>query len=93
VLEQLKLHTLCDWRYHFDEFFHIKVYLGSNFYPSLLETFGLQVPARYVREIPMLNVCSFLNNFPSASCAAASNEVYRDVDVFRTKIVLPNHVL
>jgi hypothetical protein len=49
ALKQLKLHTLHKRRYHLDALFLIRVYRGSKFRPSLLETLRLRVPARHIR--------------------------------------------
>jgi hypothetical protein len=72
--------------------FLIQVYLGSKFYPSLLEISGLRVSARYIRDFALFNVCSSSKSCPSARCASAANIVCSDVDVFGAKNVLLNHI-
>jgi hypothetical protein len=42
TLAQLKLHTFCNMKYHFDALFLIQIYLCSKFCP-LLETVGFRV--------------------------------------------------
>jgi hypothetical protein len=90
ALEQLKLHTLHKRRYHLDAPFLTQVYRGSEFCPSVLETVGLRVPVRYIRDFSMFSVCSSSKNCPSARCASAAN-VCRDVFIFGTK-TLSKHI-
>jgi hypothetical protein len=40
----------------------IQVYLGYKFCPSVLEIVGLRVPARYMRDFALFNVCSSSKN-------------------------------
>jgi hypothetical protein len=65
----------------------LQVYLGSKFCPSVLETVRLIVPARYIRNSALFNVCPSYKNCPSA------NAVCRNVDVFEAKRVFFNHTL
>jgi hypothetical protein len=46
---------------------------------------GLRVPARYIRDFSMFNVCSSSKNCPSARCAPAANVVCRDIDIIWNK--------
>jgi hypothetical protein len=78
-------------RYHLEAPFHIQFYFGSKFCPSVLETLGFRVPARYIRDISMFNVCSSSKNCPSARYASAAN-VCRKVDVFAIEIVSLNNI-
>jgi hypothetical protein len=71
--------------YHFDVLFHVQVYLGYKFCLSLLETVGLRVPARYIREFSLFNVCSSNKNCPSARFVSDADVVCRDVDIFVAK--------
>jgi hypothetical protein len=57
-LEQLKLHTLLNRRYHLDAQFLIQVNLCSKFHPSVLKTAGLRLPALCIREFSLFSVCS-----------------------------------
>jgi hypothetical protein len=57
---------------------------------SVLEIVGLRVPARYIRDFALFNVCSSCKNCSSAGCASAANVVCRDVDVFGARNVLLN---
>jgi hypothetical protein len=83
ALEYLKLHTLRKRRYHLDALFLIQVYLGSKLCPSVLETVGLRVPTRHLRDFPLFHVCPNFKSRPSARCASAANVVCRDFDFFR----------
>jgi hypothetical protein len=85
ALEQLKLHTLQKRRHHIDAFFPTQLYRGSKFCPSVLDTAGLRVLSRYIRDFSMFNVCSSSKNCPFARCASAAKVVCRDIDIFGAK--------
>jgi hypothetical protein len=93
ALEHLKLHTLRKRRYHLDALFLIQVYLGSKFCLSVLETVGLRVSTRHLKDFPLFCVCPAIKNCPSARCASAANVVCRDFDVFRKQNVSLDHIL
>jgi hypothetical protein len=59
----------------------------------VVEAACLRVPARYIRELSVLDVCSSSRNCPPAICASAANVVYRDVDVFGAKAIFLDHIL
>jgi hypothetical protein len=82
ALEYLKLHTLRKRRYHLDALFLIQVYLGFKFCPSVLETVGLRVPTRHLRDFPLFHVCRNFKTRHSARCASGANVVCRDFDFF-----------
>jgi hypothetical protein len=93
ALEVLKLHTLPMRRHHLNALFLIQVYHGSKFCPSVLEIACLGVPARYIRDFALFNVCSSSKNCPSARCTSAANVVYRNFGIFGAKNILLNHIL
>jgi hypothetical protein len=64
ALENLKLHTLLMRRHHLDTLFLTQVYFGFKICPSVLEIVGLRVPARYIRDFALFNVCSSCKNCP-----------------------------
>jgi hypothetical protein len=80
-------------RHRLDELFLTKVYFGFKFYPAVLEIVGLRVPARYIRDFALFNVCSSSKTCPSARCASAADVVCKDVDVFGAGKVHFNHFL
>jgi hypothetical protein len=86
------MHTLYMRRHRLDALFRSQVYLGSEFCPSVLEIVGLGVPARYIGDFALFNVCSSCKNCPTATYASAANVVCRDVDVFGAKVFF-NHIL
>jgi hypothetical protein len=92
ALECLKLHTLRKRRYHLDALFLIQVYLGSKFCPSVLETVGLCVPTRHLRDFPLFYVWPAIKNCP-ARWASAANVVCRDYDIFRRQNVSLDNIL
>jgi hypothetical protein len=65
--------------------FLLKFTLVSN---SDLEIVGLRVPARYIRDFSLFNVCPSCKNCPSAGCASAADVVCKDVDVFGARNLL-----
>jgi hypothetical protein len=67
--------------------FFIQVYVGLKFCASVLEIVGLRVPARYVRDFALFNVCSSCKNCHSVRCASGANTVCRDVDVSEVRNV------
>jgi hypothetical protein len=91
ALEELKLHTLRVRRYRLDAPFLIQIYFGFKICPSLLEIVGFRVPARYIRDFSLINVCSSCKNCPSAGCASAANVVCREIDVFGARNILFRH--
>lgn len=44
-------------------------------------------PSRKLREFPQFHVCPAFNNCFAAKCASGQNSVWRDFDVFRTKMI------
>jgi hypothetical protein len=75
-----------------DALFLLKVYLGSEFYPSVLETVGLPVPARHIRDFALINVYSSCKNCSSVALLDVhqllANVVCKDVGAFGAKNVL-----
>jgi hypothetical protein len=70
----------------------IIIIIGSKFCPSVLETVGLRVPTRHIRDVPLFYVCPTIKNCP-ARCASAANVVCRDFGVFRNHNVFLEHIL
>jgi hypothetical protein len=93
ALEELKLHTLHMRRHRLDALFLPLVSFGFKFCPSVLEIVGLRVPAQYIRDFALFNVCSSSKNCPSARCASAANIVCKDIDIFGAGNVHLNHFL
>jgi hypothetical protein len=80
-------------RHRLDALFLNQVYFGLKFCPSVLEIVGLRVPAQYIRDLTLFNVCSSCQNCPSARYASAANVVCRDINVFGAREVLLSHFL
>jgi hypothetical protein len=93
ALQELNLHTLRMRRQRVDAVFLTKVYSGSKFCPSVLETVGLRVPPRRIRDFALFSVCCSCKNCPSARCASAANVVFRDDHVFGSRNILLRHIL
>jgi hypothetical protein len=58
ALEVLKLRTLHMNRHRLDALFRTQVYFGFKICLSISEIVGLRVPARYIRDFALFNVCS-----------------------------------
>jgi hypothetical protein len=80
ILEQLNLQTLHIRRRHFDALVLINAFIGSKYYPSVLEIFGIRVPTRNIRNFTTFN-CSF-SHCPSARCVSAANAICKSADIF-----------
>jgi hypothetical protein len=80
-------------RHGLDAVFLAQVYSGSKFCPSVLETVGLRVPPRRIRDFALFRVCSSSKNCLSARCASAANVVCRDDHVFGSSNILLRHIL
>jgi hypothetical protein len=74
ALEQLKLHSLHTRVHHYNALLLIQVYLSSKFWPSVLETVGLQVPVRYIKgsvsfmSAPQVKIIHLLDALQLLSC-------------------------
>jgi hypothetical protein len=83
-LEFLKLHTLHDRRLHLDALFLISVCSGLKWCPSLLDTTGIRVPSRNVRNSSLFTATC--TNSPTARRVTAANRACKDVDIFRKAV-------
>jgi hypothetical protein len=52
----LNFHTLCARRCHLNALFCINIYSGSKSWTSVLETVGIRVPARNIRDFPLFKL-------------------------------------
>jgi hypothetical protein len=50
-----------------------------------MDTVGIRVPTRQIREFSTFSVSSALRNSPSAMCVIAANEICRFLDIFGKK--------
>jgi hypothetical protein len=73
--------------------FLVNVYNSFKFCPSLLETVGICVPIRNVRELPLFTAAFLHKSCPSARCASAAHVIFKDTDIFRKQVVTLNHIL
>jgi hypothetical protein len=82
LLERLNLLTLHNRRRHFDALFLVNVFCGTKCCPSVLETVGLRIPSRNIRDFNMFT-CS------SSHCASAvsvANAVRKLTDILGTLV-------
>jgi hypothetical protein len=80
TLEKLNLQTLHIRRRHIDALFLINTFCGAKYCPSALETVGLRVSTRNIRNYNMFS-CS-VSHCPSARCVSAANAVCKSMDIF-----------
>jgi hypothetical protein len=80
ILEKLNLQTLHIRRRHFDALFLINAFSGTKYCSSVLETVGIRVPTRSIRNFTAFS-CSF-SHCPSAKCVSAHNAVCKSIDIF-----------
>jgi hypothetical protein len=52
-----------------------------------MDTVGIRVPIRQIRDFSTFNVSSALKHSPSVRCASAANDVCRFLDIFGKDIV------
>ena len=80
ALDKLKLPTLHTRRRQIDALFLIRTFNGSLNCPSVLETVGIRVPSRNIRNYSMF--CCSLSHCPTARCVSAANLVCNSFDIF-----------
>jgi hypothetical protein len=80
ILEKLNLQTLHIRRRHFVALFLIHAFSGTKYCPSVLETVGIRVPTRNIRNFTTCS-CS-LSHCLSARCVSATNAVCKSTDIF-----------
>ena len=77
-LNYLKCHNFTVWRCHLEALLLLNIYTSSKSCPALLETVGLLVSNRNLRDSAMLNVVFKRRNCPSARCAVSANVISMD---------------
>jgi hypothetical protein len=78
IFKKVNLETLHMRRRHFDALFLINAFFGTKYCPSVLETVGLRVPTRNIRNFTTFS-CSF-SHCPSARCASAANAISKSIE-------------
>jgi hypothetical protein len=81
VLNSLNFRTLHSRR-HLDALFLINVFKGKINCRSILDSVGIRVPTRQIREFSTFSVSSALKYSPSARCVIAANDVCRYLEIF-----------
>jgi hypothetical protein len=82
ILNSLNFRTLNSRRRHLDALFLINVFKGKINCPSILDSVGIRVPTRQIREFSTFSVSNALKHSPSAMCVIAANYVCRYLDIF-----------
>jgi hypothetical protein len=81
ILEKLNFLTLHIRRRHSDALFLINVFSGTKCCPSVLETAGIRVPAKNIRNFNTFGCSS--SHGPSFRCVSAKNAVSKSTDIFK----------
>jgi hypothetical protein len=84
------LQTLHIRRRHSGALFGINVYNDAKYCPSLLETVGIRVPTRNIRNFTRFS-CSF-SHCPSAGCVSYANAVCKSTDTFENLPFNANYI-
>jgi hypothetical protein len=82
ILNYLNFRTLYSRRRHLHALFIINVFKGKLNCPSILDSVGIRVPTRQIREFSTFSVSSALKHSPSARCVIAASDVCRYLDIF-----------
>jgi hypothetical protein len=82
ILNYLHLKTLYSRRQHLDALFLVNVfkYIINCF--SMMDTVGLYIPAKQVRDFPTFRVKNVSRLSPSTRCVIAAISVCRSLDIF-----------
>jgi hypothetical protein len=89
MLDTLNLRSLHTRRRHIDALFVICVFRDVINCPSVLETVGIRVPSRIIRNFSLF--CCSSSHCPSARCVLAANTACNSLDIFRnSRISLKN---
>jgi hypothetical protein len=84
ILSHLNFRTLYSRRQHLDDLFLINVFKDKIYFLSIMDTVGIRVPTRQVREFYIFSLSSALCHSPSARCVVA-NDICKFVGVFGKK--------
>jgi hypothetical protein len=86
ILNCLNFRTLHSRRRRLHALFLINIFKAKINYPSILDSVGIRVSTRQIREFSTFSVSSALKHSPSARCVIAANDVCRYLDVFHKTI-------
>lgn len=64
------------------QFLLLTFFIGSKSRPSSMDIVGLCVPPQTLWDFPLFPISPSLKNCPSSKCAAATNSVCGDFDIF-----------
>jgi hypothetical protein len=82
ILSSLNFRTLYSGRRHLDALFFINIFKGKINCHSIMDTVGIRVPTRQIRECSTFSVNSVQRHIPSARCVIAANDICRFLDIF-----------
>jgi hypothetical protein len=81
ILNCLNFRTLYSRR-HLDALFLINIFKSKINCHSIMDTVGIRVPTRQIRDFSTFSISSGLRHSPSVRCASAANETCRLLDIF-----------
>jgi hypothetical protein len=82
ILVRLNFLSLHVRRRHLDSVFLINTFKGKIACPSILDSVGLRIPSRSIKNDSTFYVNLNSKASPSPRCVSAANAVYRNIDIF-----------
>jgi hypothetical protein len=82
ILNCLNFRTLYSRRRHLDALFLINIFKSKINCHSIMDTVGIRVSTRQIRDFSTFSVSSPLRHSPSVRCGSAANDICRLLDIF-----------
>jgi hypothetical protein len=82
ILNYLHLKTLYFRRQHLNALFRVNVFKNKINSYSIMDTVGLHIPAKQIRDFSTFRVRNVSTLSPSTRCVIAANSIWRSLDIF-----------
>jgi hypothetical protein len=82
MLNYLHLKTLYSRRQHLDALFLVNVFTNKINCCSIMDTVGLHIPVKQIRDFSTFRVKNVSRLSPSTRCIIAANSIFRSLDIF-----------
>jgi hypothetical protein len=92
ILDRLNFLPLHVRRKHLDADFLINAFKGNITCPSILDSVGLRIPSRSIRDFSAFSVHRNFKASPSTRCVSAANTVCWNIDIFNKDCILLMHI-